>query len=396
MEGKFTFADQRVIALMGYAPQELLGKSCFDLIHHEDQAHMKDSFEQVVKAKGQSMNFMYRFRHKTGEWVWLRTSAFAFLNPYTDEIEYVVCTNSTAKTGSGAAAAAAAAAAASSLGDVAAAAAAAATNTSSEQQYRHTPSSGLDYSMQQQQQQQQSRTDSLYSQQSGGGGGGGTAPAAPPPQSTPVYSYDQTSSPAAAYGSPGSSASNQGNQQAVQPRAPSVGKNSGTPTPPQSAWTQPTTPAAVPISDSAASSYHYASNLSPSRVSPGSSAAAAASSYRAASAAAAMWHWQQQGNGQASGLELGHPSALHPHHAAQAAAAAPHAPHAPPPGHHELGDMLHMLGHHGAPSAATAPVTTGAPPPPHHSHAAAAAAAAGHHHGHHGFENLGMFTGQYQ
>lgn len=40
---------------------------------------------------------MYRFRAKNREWVWLRTSAFAFLNPYTDEVEYIVCTNTAAK-----------------------------------------------------------------------------------------------------------------------------------------------------------------------------------------------------------------------------------------------------------------------------------------------------------
>lgn len=43
------------------------------------------------------MSVMYRFRAKSREWVWLRTSAFAFLNPYTDEVEYIVCTNTTAK-----------------------------------------------------------------------------------------------------------------------------------------------------------------------------------------------------------------------------------------------------------------------------------------------------------
>lgn len=50
---------------------------------------------------------MYRFRAKNRDWVWLRTSAFAFLNPYTDDVEYIVCTNTTAKslhtTGDGAA-----------------------------------------------------------------------------------------------------------------------------------------------------------------------------------------------------------------------------------------------------------------------------------------------------
>jgi len=43
------------------------------------------------------MSVMYRFRSKSRDWVWLRTSAFAFLNPYTDEVEYIVCTNTSAK-----------------------------------------------------------------------------------------------------------------------------------------------------------------------------------------------------------------------------------------------------------------------------------------------------------
>lgn len=47
MDGKFSFVDQRVMALLGYSPPELLGKSCFDFFHPEDQSHMKESFEQV-------------------------------------------------------------------------------------------------------------------------------------------------------------------------------------------------------------------------------------------------------------------------------------------------------------------------------------------------------------
>ncbi|XP_017769795.1 PREDICTED: aryl hydrocarbon receptor nuclear translocator homolog isoform X2 [Nicrophorus vespilloides] len=97
MDGKFSFVDQRVIGLLGYSPPELLGKSCFEFFHPEDQSHMKDSFEQVLKLKGQVLSVMYRFRAKNREYVWLRTSAYAFLNPYTDDVEYIVCTNSTAK-----------------------------------------------------------------------------------------------------------------------------------------------------------------------------------------------------------------------------------------------------------------------------------------------------------
>ncbi|XP_049825704.1 aryl hydrocarbon receptor nuclear translocator homolog isoform X3 [Aethina tumida] len=97
MDGKFTFVDQRVIGLLGYNPAELLAKSCFDFFHPEDQSHMKDSFEQVLKLKGQVLSVMYRFRAKNREWIWLRTSAFSFLNPYTDDVEYIVCTNTAAK-----------------------------------------------------------------------------------------------------------------------------------------------------------------------------------------------------------------------------------------------------------------------------------------------------------
>jgi len=46
MDGKFTFVDQRVSGILGYPPQELLGKTCFDYFHPEDQNHMKESFEQ--------------------------------------------------------------------------------------------------------------------------------------------------------------------------------------------------------------------------------------------------------------------------------------------------------------------------------------------------------------
>ncbi|CAL1263580.1 unnamed protein product [Larinioides sclopetarius] len=97
IEGKFTFVDQRVQGVLGYSPQELLGKMVYEFLHPEDQTHIKESFDQVLKLKGQVMSVMYRFRAKNREWVWLRTSSFAFLNPYSSDIEYVVCTNTSAK-----------------------------------------------------------------------------------------------------------------------------------------------------------------------------------------------------------------------------------------------------------------------------------------------------------
>ena len=99
LDGKFTFVDQRVTGILGYQPQELLGKSCFDFMHPEDQKHMKETFEQALKLKGQVNNAMCRFQSKEHpgqslNYVWIRTSSFAFINPYSNEVEYIVSTNS--------------------------------------------------------------------------------------------------------------------------------------------------------------------------------------------------------------------------------------------------------------------------------------------------------------
>jgi len=51
----------------------------------------------VLKMKGQVMSIIYRFRAaKTNEWLWLKTCSMSFQNPYTEEVEYIVCTNTVA------------------------------------------------------------------------------------------------------------------------------------------------------------------------------------------------------------------------------------------------------------------------------------------------------------
>uniref|UniRef100_A0A8C5RF38 Aryl hydrocarbon receptor nuclear translocator n=1 Tax=Laticauda laticaudata TaxID=8630 RepID=A0A8C5RF38_LATLA len=96
-DGLFTFVDHRCMATVGYKPQELLGKDVVEFCHPEDQQLLRDSFQQVVKLKGQVLSVMFRFRSKNREWLWMRTSSFTFQNPYSDEIEYIICTNTNVK-----------------------------------------------------------------------------------------------------------------------------------------------------------------------------------------------------------------------------------------------------------------------------------------------------------
>uniref|UniRef100_A0A3P9KHD6 Aryl hydrocarbon receptor nuclear translocator n=1 Tax=Oryzias latipes TaxID=8090 RepID=A0A3P9KHD6_ORYLA len=91
--GIFTFVDHRCQSAVGYQPQDLLGKNILEFAHPEDQGLLRDSFQQVVKLKGQVLSVMFRFRSKSREWIWMRTSSFTFQNPFSEEIEYIICTN---------------------------------------------------------------------------------------------------------------------------------------------------------------------------------------------------------------------------------------------------------------------------------------------------------------
>lgn len=81
-----------------YIPFLILRRITLYIVHvrsHRIKIVVSSFYFTVVAKKGH-FSFQYRFRAKNRDWVWLRTTAFAFLNPYTEEIEYVVCTNSLA------------------------------------------------------------------------------------------------------------------------------------------------------------------------------------------------------------------------------------------------------------------------------------------------------------
>uniref|UniRef100_A0A7N6F6B5 Aryl hydrocarbon receptor nuclear translocator n=1 Tax=Anabas testudineus TaxID=64144 RepID=A0A7N6F6B5_ANATE len=89
-QGTFTFVDHRCMTAVGYQPQDLLGKNILEFAHPEDQSLLRDSFQQVLKLKGQVLSVMFRFRTKSREWIWMRTSSFTFQNPFSEEIEYII------------------------------------------------------------------------------------------------------------------------------------------------------------------------------------------------------------------------------------------------------------------------------------------------------------------
>ncbi|XP_077062985.1 aryl hydrocarbon receptor nuclear translocator isoform X5 [Siphateles boraxobius] len=96
-QGMYTFVDHRCLATVGYQPQELLGKNVLEFAHPEDHGLVRDSFQQVVKLRGQVLSVMFRFQSKSREWIWMRMSSFTFQNPFSEEIEYIISTNANVK-----------------------------------------------------------------------------------------------------------------------------------------------------------------------------------------------------------------------------------------------------------------------------------------------------------
>ncbi|XP_053984485.1 aryl hydrocarbon receptor nuclear translocator homolog isoform X3 [Hylaeus anthracinus] len=309
-EGKFTFVDQRVGGILGYTPSDLLGHPCYEFFHPEDLTHMRESFEQVLTLKGQVVSVMYRFRAKNRDWVWLRTSAFAFLNPFTDDVEYIVCTNTHAKSFH--------------------------PGSDGQTEPEAVPAygqPGLDYSLQ-----RHPARDPLYSghhMMQHPATVAAAGPQQPRPSSTQnVYQgYETTQSPIA-YGSPGQQSASSSVLNRIQKPA------NTSPTPVQQAWTigrqQPVT-----------EGYQY-SQLSPSRSPSGptytqlsSGARTPATQYHAVTTVPnnpGMWGWQsqqhqtpQQDGGQSNPQVTGQAQPPHP---------AQGGPGTQP---QELSDMLQML-----------------------------------------------------
>nr|XP_029511444.1 aryl hydrocarbon receptor nuclear translocator 2-like [Oncorhynchus nerka] len=51
-DGIITFVDPRCINVIGYQPQDLLGKDILEFCHPEDQSHLRESFQQVRRGGG--------------------------------------------------------------------------------------------------------------------------------------------------------------------------------------------------------------------------------------------------------------------------------------------------------------------------------------------------------
>ncbi len=63
-----TYVAPSVERLLGYTPEEMLGKRPVDLVHPEDVAHTHEVVAEIIANPGKVVRAEYRIRHKDGSW----------------------------------------------------------------------------------------------------------------------------------------------------------------------------------------------------------------------------------------------------------------------------------------------------------------------------------------
>lgn len=67
-DGTVRYESPAVRSVLGYSPDELMGRQVFDLIHQNDIAHVGEAFQYLVQGGRQGSPLVFRFRHKDGSW----------------------------------------------------------------------------------------------------------------------------------------------------------------------------------------------------------------------------------------------------------------------------------------------------------------------------------------
>ncbi|XP_031528473.1 endothelial PAS domain-containing protein 1 [Vicugna pacos] len=92
MDMKFTYCDDRITELVGYHPEELLGRSAYEFYHALDSENMTRSHQNLC-TKGQVVSGQYRMLAKHGGYVWLETQGTVIYNPRNLQPQCIMCVN---------------------------------------------------------------------------------------------------------------------------------------------------------------------------------------------------------------------------------------------------------------------------------------------------------------
>ena len=89
-DASFKFLSPSTLKILGYSPEELIGKNPFDYFHPDDMEKMKkEVHEELIKGNNVE-NIHHRFRRKDGKYIWLDTY-YDIIQNSKNEMEAFFC-----------------------------------------------------------------------------------------------------------------------------------------------------------------------------------------------------------------------------------------------------------------------------------------------------------------
>lgn len=79
-DGTIRYQSPAIERILGYAPEELVGRLAFDFVHPEDLPGILEAFAAVVQTPGKVLRVEYRFRRKDGSWQVLESTGANLLD----------------------------------------------------------------------------------------------------------------------------------------------------------------------------------------------------------------------------------------------------------------------------------------------------------------------------
>jgi PAS domain S-box-containing protein len=74
VNGQILYISPAVKDMLGYHPENLIGKSIWDFIHAEDIVQVKARVQKLLKVPSQPITLEYRWRHQDGAWTFLHST----------------------------------------------------------------------------------------------------------------------------------------------------------------------------------------------------------------------------------------------------------------------------------------------------------------------------------
>lgn len=87
--GAYLYASPVCRSLLGFEPQELVGRDAYEFFHPEDLAAIRLSHRTILE-QAIPYTIRYRIRRKDGAYLWVETSSKTVCNPETGQVEEII------------------------------------------------------------------------------------------------------------------------------------------------------------------------------------------------------------------------------------------------------------------------------------------------------------------